>query len=265
MTDIHLQPEQNAVEGLKMALDTINKINPDFVITGGDQIMDALNVSFGRADSLYSLYQEVIKSCNSPVYNTMGNHEIFAMYSKNDSVRNHPEYGEKMFENRIGESYYSFEHKGWKFMILNSVEEKANHRYEGYIDSDQLNWIKTELEKTEKEMPIVLSTHIPLISAYKQILNGSTVANDSSWVIYNSKEVLELFGQHNLKLVLQGHLHIVEDIHINNTHFITGGAISANWWNGSYHGFEEGFLKINVIKDDFNWEFIDYKYSPPAE
>lgn len=35
ITDIHLQPERNAVEGFLKAIDTINDLNPDFVITGG--------------------------------------------------------------------------------------------------------------------------------------------------------------------------------------------------------------------------------------
>ncbi len=59
LTDIHLQPELNAVAGFQMAIDTINIINPDFVLTGGDLVMDVLNQSYGRADSVYKLYKEV--------------------------------------------------------------------------------------------------------------------------------------------------------------------------------------------------------------
>src|SRR5690606_4731555 len=75
ITDIHLQPERNAVEGFKKAIDEINNINPDFIITGGDLIYDALGVSYERADSLFNLYNETIKLINAPVYNTIGNHE----------------------------------------------------------------------------------------------------------------------------------------------------------------------------------------------
>ena len=62
MTDIHIQPEENAVAGFTQALDSVNKLNPDFILTGGDLIMDALGQSYGRADSLYNLYMEVIKN-----------------------------------------------------------------------------------------------------------------------------------------------------------------------------------------------------------
>ena len=54
-TDIHVEPERNAVQGFTQAIDTINKLNPAFVITGGDLIMDALGQSYGRADSLYNI------------------------------------------------------------------------------------------------------------------------------------------------------------------------------------------------------------------
>ena len=82
MTDIHLQPESGATDGFKMAIDTANKLDADFVLTGGDLIMDALGVSFNRADSLYQLYVETTKNFNIPVYNTIGNHELFGIYKK---------------------------------------------------------------------------------------------------------------------------------------------------------------------------------------
>ena len=75
LTDIHLQPELRAPEGFQMAIDSVNAIAPDFVITGGDLVMDALNTSHERADSLYNLYMEMTKGFNMPVYNTMGNHD----------------------------------------------------------------------------------------------------------------------------------------------------------------------------------------------
>ncbi len=123
ITDIHIQTERNAVEGFKKAIDEINKINPDFVLTGGDLIMDALGVGFERADSLYDLYLETISLLNVPVYNTIGNHEIFGWYEKSNVSRNHAEFGKKMYQNRIGKTYYSFSHKGVKFFMVDSIEE----------------------------------------------------------------------------------------------------------------------------------------------
>jgi Icc protein len=260
ITDIHLQPENNAIEGFLKAIDTLNDLKPDFVITGGDLIMDALAQRYSRADSLYTLYIETVKALKMPVYNAMGNHEIYGIYSRSGADPEHPDYGEKMFENRIGKSYYSFEHKGWKFMILNSIEDTGRDSYIGLIDSDQIEWIKDELQKTDPSIPVAIITHIPFITANTQKYQGTTLPNDSSLVISNGKEVLDLFEGHNLKLVLQGHLHLVEDIFIDDIHFITGGAICAAWWRGPYRDDEEGFVLVRVKGSEFDWEFVDYKW-----
>lgn len=260
LTDIHLQPELNAVEGFSKAIDTLNYLKPDFVITGGDLIMDALGQRHGRADSLFTLYKETVKMLKMPVYNTMGNHEIYGIYSRSGADKSHPDYGERMFENKLGESYYSFEHKGWKFMILNSVEDAGKDRYAGLIDRKQMDWIRSELQNTDPGTPIALSTHIPFITAFTQKYVGTTYANDSARVVSNALDVLDLFRGYNLKLVLQGHLHTVEDIYIDGIHFITGGAVSAGWWRGPNRGFEEGFLLVRVNGTEFKWEYVDYNW-----
>ena len=258
ITDIHIQPESNAVEGFSVALNMLNQLDPDFIVTGGDLIMDALGTTYGRADTLYNLYLETIKKSNSKVYNTIGNHEIYGWYSRSKADPNHPEYGEKMFEKRIGKSYYTFEHKGWKFFILNSIEPSGKGGYIGLIDSLQMEWVKSELVNTNAKTPIVLVTHIPLITINKQLYEGSTLPNDSSNVVVNSKELLDLFKDHNVKLVLQGHLHTVEDIYVDGTHFVTGGAISGGWWKGPNMGYEEGFVWVDVFTDSISWKYIDY-------
>ena len=78
-----------------------------------------------------------------------------------------------------------------------------------------------------------------------------------------AREVLDLFEGHTLRLVLQGHLHYLEDLFIQGkTHFITGGAVSSAWWKGKRHGLEEGFLYITVEGEDFDWEYIDFGWTP---
>ncbi len=88
MTDIHLKPELRAPEGFQMAIDTVNEMNPDFVITGGDLVDDVLKSTYGRADTLYKLYLEMVKGFKMPVYNTMGNHENYGFSSNPAVTRN---------------------------------------------------------------------------------------------------------------------------------------------------------------------------------
>ncbi len=258
MTDIHLQPENKAVEGFNQAIDSVNAINPDFVITGGDLIMDALGQSFGRSDSLYNIYNKAQKRFSVPVYNTKGNHEIFGIYEKSGILNDHPEYENKMFENRIGKRYYSFDHKGWHFMILDGIEDTGENRYIGKVDSLQMEWIKVDLAKIDTLTPIAISIHIPFITAATQLEYGSLEPNKPTTTISNSKEVLGLFENYKLKLVLQGHLHLLEDIYARGTHFITGGAVSSRWWGGAYNGMEEGFLVVKIKGEEIDWEYFDF-------
>jgi 3',5'-cyclic AMP phosphodiesterase CpdA len=258
MTDIHLQPERNAVEGFSTAISEVNEIDPDFVITGGDLIMDALGQTYGRADSLYSLYDSSLKEFSVPVYNTLGNHEIYGWYESGGADRDHPDFGKKMFENRIGKRFYSFDHKGWHFIILDSVDEDGKGGYRGWITDDQIEWLRNDIDTINAKTPIVVSVHIPFITTEAQILRGSLAANYAGEVIGNSKEVLELFKDKNLKLVLQGHLHYLEELYVFGTSFITGGAVSGAWWKGPYLGTDEGFLLVSIEGNDFCWEYVNF-------
>lgn len=258
LTDIHLQPELNALEGYKKAIAAVNECSPDFVITGGDQIMDALEVAYERAEMLYGLYIEITSEFKMPVYNTLGNHDVFGLSVESGIDPSHPEYYKNLFQTKIGKTHYSFNHDGWHFMVLDSIDKTVDRTYLGRIDEEQMAWIADDLKNIEKDTPIALATHIPFISVIRQIRVGSTEANSEGLVIVNSKEVLELFQEYNLKLVLQGHLHSLEEINVGGITFITGGAVSANWWEGPYYGLEEGFILIRIKEDEFEWEYIDF-------
>jgi 3',5'-cyclic AMP phosphodiesterase CpdA len=261
MTDIHLEYGRSAPAGFAKAIDTINKLNPDFVLTGGDLIADALNATESRADSLYNLYLSMVKAVKAPLYNTIGNHENLGWEGNGKVKADNPLYGQGMYRKYLGEPYYSFVHKGWKFFVLCSPQQTKTG-YTGVIDSIQLSWIKSELASTDTAMPLVISVHIPLISVYQQLQEGSLAPNPAGLVTSNGKEVLDLFSEHNLRLVLQGHLHYLEEIKANNILFITGGAVSSAWWTGKYHGLEEGFLYLTIRGDNISWKYIDYGWVP---
>lgn len=267
LTDIHLQPEKAAETGFQWAINEVNKRNPDFVITGGDLVMDVLNQSYGRSDSLYNLYVKQSAKFKMPVYNTVGNHEVYAWYRSEEGIENHDEFGKKMFEKRLGDRFYSFDHKGWHFIVLDAISRNEEGGYTGRIDEEQILWLAQDLKEVDKTSPIAISVHIPFITSASQIMRGSMVANTPGQVISNSQEVLSLFLKHNLRLVLQGHLHFLEDIYIQNqVHFITGGAVSGQWWSNTPDSqLEEGFVMIHVDGEDLDWEYVDYGWTPQEE
>ncbi len=260
MTDIHLQRQLEADRGFRMAIDSVNELSPDFVITGGDMVMDALGVSHERAAGLYDLYEDMCQEFEMPVYNTIGNHEVFGLYSESGVDSSHPQYGKEMFRQRIGggRTYYSFDHKGWHFMIIDAVGFTPERRYIGRVDSAQIEWIKRDLQRVGLNTPIIISTHIPFVSACGQARGGGTAALRPGEAVDNSHKVINLFKDHDLRLVLQGHLHLVEEIIFKEIHYITGGAVSGRWWRGSRDGFDEGFVVIDIEGDSITWKYVTY-------
>jgi 3',5'-cyclic AMP phosphodiesterase CpdA len=267
LTDIHLQPERAADAGFQWAIREVNKRNPDFVITGGDMVMDALNQTYGRVDSLYNLYQELSEKFKMPVYHTLGNHEVYGWQRIEKGIEQHPEFGKRMYEQRLGPRYYSFDHRGLHFMILDAIYLEERGIYTGKIDKEQMDWIAGELKDMATEDPIVISTHIPFITTAIQLTRGSMAPNPEGFVVSNSADVLRLFSEHNLKLVLQGHLHYLEDIYVQNqVHFITGGAVCGKWWNNTPDSKpEEGFVMIHVKGEGLSWEYVDFGWTPPED
>jgi 3',5'-cyclic AMP phosphodiesterase CpdA len=261
MTDIHLKPESLPAFG--MVIDTINKMDVDFVLTGGDLVYDVLRGNKVKSDALFDLYKEASAKINVPVYHCIGNHELFGIYEESVEDSLHPDYLYGMYERHLGKTYYSFDHKGWHFVVLNSIEEE-NQRYVGSISKEQLDWLQQDLKTVDQKTPIAFVSHIPLVSTFPQIYpKPSNVGGYQG--LRNQDQLMEIVKNHNLKLVLQGHLHWLEDLNVmGKTRYITGGAIAGRpSWKGKRHG-EEGFLKIKVIEDEISWEFIDYGWDNPS-
>ncbi|MBD3288854.1 metallophosphoesterase [candidate division KSB1 bacterium] len=268
MTDIHLQPERGAIEGFRQAIDSVNALNPkpDFVITGGDLIFDAIKQNEKRADSLYNLYFETAKRFQMPVYHTIGNHEIFGVNTAAGVPSNHPEYGKKMFVNRAGEnnSYLAFSHKNWHFILLDAMSIHPEKDYIGKIDSTQIEWLAAQLQGIGEKSPVAFVTHIPFYTVFSQYHGSPTMANGEKLVVTNANDIVKLAAPYNLKLVLQGHLHTVEEIKYKGVSYITGGAVSGNWWKGARFGFPEGYIVVDVNGEDISWEYKTYGWDATA-
>jgi len=254
LTDIHIRPDMNAPKGFQMAIDKVNQLNPDFVITGGDLVFDAMRGNRQKSDSLFTLYKNMSKGFKMPVYNCLGNHDLFAIYPESPENENHPDYKYGMFERYFGKTYYSFNHKGWHFIVLNSLDVTEDKKYKGHFHGKQLEWLKSDLDNVSKSMPIVIVSHLPMLT-----VRGQVTGTAGNSVIDNVAEVFKLTENHNLKLILQGHIHWKEYGFVNDRfEYITGGSIAGNGWKGRRHNTKEGFVYVNVTGDDFSWEYIDH-------
>jgi predicted phosphodiesterase len=244
LTDIHLNNrDNNCFQGIEKAINSAKTNKVDFILTGGDNVdIDGLKKDSEAAHNLYSKYASVISNSGIEYHASIGNHDRYWGCEKTD-----PLYNEGLFEKYINTSYYSYDHKGWHFIVLNTSNS--------VVDEEQKKWLAQDLLNTKNTTPIIISAHVPFLSVYYPVLSGKYTSTDT---FKNFKEILDMFKGKNLKLVLQGHMHLYEEIKVKGVQFITAGAVSASWWGGSYHGTEEGYLLVECEGDSFSWKYIDY-------
>ena len=265
-TDTHIQPELDAAHGCQMAFAKIAAAKPEFAICGGDMVYDALHVSRTRADMLFDLYQRTEATLQAPLHHTIGNHDLYGIFTKSGAAPSDPGYGKKMFEDRIGaRTYYSFDHRGYHFIVLDSIFPTPDRLWEGRIDDSQLQWLAHDLASIPPAAPIIVVTHVPLITgylAYGPKPDGAPRYDTVS--IANSAAVIALFANHNVLAVLQGHLHINELVNYKNCQYACCGAVCGNWWHGPRLDFPEGFTIVSLRVGKISWRYETYGFQSVA-
>ncbi|MBB2155329.1 metallophosphoesterase [Gluconacetobacter diazotrophicus] len=261
ITDTHLQPELNANSGCHMAFAKAQSVPADFAIQGGDHVFDALGVNAGRATMLMDLYKRTADDLTLPVHHTIGNHDCFGVYTQSGARPTDPLYGKKYFEDSFGRLYYAFDHKGVHVVVLDSIGITADRAYEGRIDAVQLAWLAKDLAAQPEGTPIIVVTHIPLVTAVEDYAAPpARPAAHHGLSVVNAYEVLPLFDRYNVIGVFQGHTHILERIDWHGVPYITGGAVSGNWWHGTRYGTPEGFMVVDVANGTVKTRYETYGF-----
>lgn len=262
LTDFHAQPELGAPDGISLALKKLMQLKPlpDFVVCGGDQIMDLLSVSSERADTQFKVFEKAIEPLEMPLYYTIGNHDVYG-WGSTLSKRKEPGYGLSMFTERVSkrDPFYTFEADRWLFLVLNSIQPGTPGGWKAAIDDAQLSFMKSALVKHGTQLPVVVVSHVPIFSIFPQYNIGTTTAPTDKYLVANGKEVRELFAPYNIKAVLQGHTHVVENCTYLGTQYITSGAICGEWWKGPRLGVHpEGFSVFDVDGENLKWQYVPY-------
>ena len=195
------------------------------------------------------------------LHHTIGNHDCFGVYPASAVEPTDPLYGKKLFEDRFGKPYYSFDHKGVHFIVLDSIGITDDRAYEGRVDAVQLAWLATNLKALPPMTPIIVAIHIPLVTAFASYVPvPSTEPKHHSLTVINAYEVINLFDGHNVLGVLQGHTHINERVVWKGVPYITSGAVCGNWWRGTRMGTPEGFTVVRVENGKLSTRYETYGF-----
>lgn len=248
LPDIHLNQDSAVEANFDLLVRQINNLHPDFILTGGDMIYTAKNVDEKKAKVLFDFMDYKFKGFKMPVYYTMGNHEIVGVLSESGMDITHPMWGKGMYDELYGKRYYSFTHSGWKFFVLDGIKilEKERNYTQG-VDSLQIEWLKNELISTDKGTPLIISIHTPLI-------NPHAITDPQSRLISgNSESVLNLFREHNLKIVLEGHTHLYMNLFFEGINYISGGSTS---YATDLNNHNDGFVLISIKNNKEAIQFV---------
>ena len=159
----------------------------------------------------------------------IGNHEI-------KGGQKNP-YG--AYERLFGPTYYSFDWGPVHFIVLNGnkpmPDASGNAAVHGAVEGSELAWLRADLAAQPKGKPIVVAVHIPIVSTYAA--RRTDLDDGPFWESPNDKLLTDLFAQHHVKLVLQGHMHENERITVGGVEYVESVSLSGNWWHGG-RGFE---------------------------
>lgn len=183
---------ERTVRDMERGMSRFVRAGADFAVSLGDVLHRS-----ETAEIQYDHLRDTVSRWNGfgiPVHLVLGNHEFQQLDL--DAVLG-------IMQSR---AYYSFDLKGFRFIILDTCYRPDGCHYEnddfnwteGIIPDDQLRWLKTRLAD---KMPTVVFTHTNLY------LDPSLEGWDH-YLVKNYSEVLELLADSGcVRAVFQGHRH----------------------------------------------------------
>lgn len=277
ISDIHLQPELGAVDGFTKCLHHIQsqKDAPKLILNTGDCIMDSMARKMPRTQLQWDLWKKILKEeCSLPVENAIGNHDCWGLdRTKSGTTGEEALWGKKWAMESLGlnKPYRSFDRDGWHFIALNSVEPFGNS-YKARLGDEQLEWLKNDLASVAKGVPVLVMSHIPILSPCVALLGKETPEHNlninGAEMHLDGAKIHELFRQQgNVKLCLSGHIHTIDRAEFDGVTYITSGAVSSGWWKKVHLGrFDYGYALVDLFKDGtFNYQYVPYGWKTLEE
>jgi 3',5'-cyclic-AMP phosphodiesterase len=270
LTDIHVKPDKIAEEGMARALRNANALTPkpDFIINGGDSIMDALHASKEETQIQWALYKSILKANNSlPVVHVIGNHDIWGWLSKTEGLQTDKLYGKQwaVQELKLPKPYYSFEKTNWKFIVLDSIQPHKGLGYTAFLDAEQYAWLENELKTCAPTKHITIVSHVPILSMCAGLFYGKNEPNGDLVTKHNQMhtdffKIKNLFKNYpNIRLCLGGHIHMQDEVKYLGITYYCNGAVSGGWWKGNHQDFPPAYAIVDYYDDgSFERHFVNY-------
>jgi len=149
--------------------------------------------------------KEVLDSLRMRWYGVPGNHDYITQTDRSGYDALLP-----------GSLNYSFEHRGWRIIALDTTEGKKATRT--IIQPHTMAWMKENAPRLNPKQPTLIFTHFPL---------GPTAPHRP----LNTDELLAPFTEFNLVQVFNGHWHAFTEGKVRETVFVTNKCCSISKGN----------------------------------
>jgi 3',5'-cyclic AMP phosphodiesterase CpdA len=264
LTDVHVQTDRAADRGFEAALAHVQQQAdpPEWIVFGGDNVMNVDSKTGAEsAGKQLATWKRCLKNGLSIPYQIcIGNHDV---------LNNHSVDGKKWAVDsyELPKSYYSFDRKGWRFLVLDSTSPLEG-RYKARLDEAQFDWLKQQLQQTEASTPIAIVSHIPILSATTFFDGNNEKTGDwnvpGAFMHLDARAMKDLFLKHpNVKMSLSGHIHLVDEVRYNNVVYYCDGAVSGGWWKGPFQEFGNGYALIDLFDDGtVQRSFVNFPWQP---
>lgn len=204
-----------------MAYDVLPELiglNASFGVTLGDIVFDDLN--------LYDHLIGTLSAIGIPMRYVAGNHD-------NDYTGNDLASARGTWLRTFGPAYYSFTHGPAHFIILDDIRwivEPTRRYYRTGLGEDQMEFLRNEIRRINKDQLLVLLSHIP----YEK---------STEWESPEEKKAFyELIASHPNTISLAAHTHRHYHQLIGEAegfpgdkphHLVSVGTVCGSWWAGA--------------------------------
>ena len=206
----------------------INRLNPALVINLGDLIY-----GYGmRKGKQWDRYESAAKKLTMSYYQVPGNHDTFSREAR------------RVYANRFGSFYQSFDYGGCHFVLLDTCEAS---RW-GYLGPAELTWLKTDLG-SNKLRPVFVFLHFPLWEPERVKPAYHDLWRDTLHPLFRESGVTGVFGGH---FHCYGPTRTIDGIR----YFVTGGGGAELLPDYRKSGGEHHFLRVKVTDDNFDLRVV---------
>jgi len=153
----------------------------------------------------------------------------------------------------LEQPYHATLHGGWKLIVLDSTHPHPAG-YIGLLDEPQHEWLEHELRTTPAGTPVIIASHIPILSAAAHLWFGGQPTDAQRAIIQRAlvhndvMRIKDLLAAHpGVRLCLSGHLHMQERVDYLGITYACSGAVCGNWWSESAPAFQEFGPSFAVI------------------